>query len=88
MRTPTPNPSAHRIVIVGGGAAGLVLATGLGNSLGRKGLADITLIDKARTHIWKPKLHEIAAGSMDVGRHELNYLAQAHWHHFHYRVAR
>ncbi|WP_295961172.1 NAD(P)/FAD-dependent oxidoreductase [Rhodoferax sp.] len=86
MRTPTPNPSAHRIVIVGGGAAGLVLATGLGNSLGRKGLADITLIDKARTHIWKPKLHEIAAGSMDVGRHELNYLAQAHWHHFHYRV--
>ena len=52
MHPPTPNPSAHRIVIVGGGAAGLVLATGLGNSLGRKGLADITLFDKARTHIW------------------------------------
>lgn len=86
MRNTPPHPSAHRIVIVGGGAAGLVLATGLGNSLGRKGLAHITLIDKARTHIWKPKLHEIAAGSMDVGRHELNYLAQAHWHHFHYRV--
>jgi NADH dehydrogenase len=87
MSTPTPpNPQAHRIVIVGGGAAGLVLATGLGNSLGRKGLVDITLIDKARTHVWKPKLHEIAAGSMDVGRHELNYLAQSHWHHFHYRV--
>ena len=49
MRTPTPNPSAHRSVIVGGGAAGLVLATGLGNSLGRKGLADLTLSDKART---------------------------------------
>jgi len=79
-------PSVHRIVIVGGGAAGLELATSLGNTLGRKGLADITLIDKARTHIWKPKLHEIAAGSMDVGRHELNYLAQAHWHHFHYRL--
>jgi NADH:ubiquinone reductase (H+-translocating) len=78
--------SAHRIVIVGGGAAGLELATKLGNTLGRKGLVDVTLVDKARTHVWKPKLHEIAAGSMDVGRHELNYLAQAHWHHFHYRL--
>ena len=87
MRTPTPSSTpAHRIVIVGGGAAGLELATSLGNTLGRRGQADITLIDKARTHIWKPKLHEIAAGSMDVGRHELNYLAQAHWHHFHYRL--
>ncbi|WP_394790151.1 NAD(P)/FAD-dependent oxidoreductase [Rhodoferax sp.] len=87
MRTPTPSSTpVHRILIVGGGAAGLELATSLGNALGRRGLADITLIDKARTHIWKPKLHEIAAGSMDVGRHELNYLAQAHWHHFHYRL--
>ena len=76
----------HRIVIVGGGAAGLELATSLGDTLARKGLADVTLIEKARTHIWKPKLHEIAAGSMDVGRHELNYLAQAHWHHFKYRL--
>ncbi len=83
--TPT-TPSAHRVVIVGGGAAGLELATKLGNTLGRKGLVDVTLVDKARTHVWKPKLHEIAAGSMDVGRHELNYLAQAHWHHFHYRL--
>lgn len=76
----------HRIVIVGGGAAGLELATSLGDSLGKKGQADVTLIEKARTHVWKPKLHEIAAGSMDVGRHELNYLAQAHWHHFKYRL--
>ena len=83
----TTSPTVpHRIVIVGGGAAGLELATSLGNTLGRKGQADITLIDRARTHVWKPKLHEIAAGSMDVARHELNYLAQAHWHHFHYRL--
>jgi NADH dehydrogenase len=87
MTRPIPSsPTAHRIVIVGGGAAGLELATALGNKLGRKGLAHITLIDMARTHVWKPKLHEIAAGSMDVSRHELNYLAQAHWHHFHYRI--
>ena len=75
----------HRIVIVGGGAGGLELATRLGDKLGRRRKADITLIDKARTHLWKPLLHEIAAGSMDLGHHELDYLAQAHWHHFNYR---
>lgn len=31
-------------------------------------------------------LHAIAAGSMDPSEHELNYLAQAHWHHFRYRL--
>jgi NADH:ubiquinone reductase (H+-translocating) len=76
----------HRIVIVGGGAGGLELATRLGDKLGRSGKADITLIDRSRAHLWKPLLHEIAAGSMDLGHHELNYLAQAHWHHFHYRT--
>src|SRR5947207_10202863 len=76
----------HRIVVVGGGAGGLELATRLGDKLGRRGKADITLIDKASTHLSKPLLHEIAAGSMDLGRHELDYLAQAHWHYFHYRT--
>ena len=71
-----------RIVVVGGGAGGLELTTRLGDKLGRRGKADITLIDKARTHLWKPLLHEMAAGSMDLGHHELDYLAQAHWHHF------
>ncbi len=79
------DPSLHRIVVVGGGAGGLELVTQLGKKLGRKGKAGVTLVDKARTHIWKPLLHEIAAGSMDVGRHELDYLAQAHWHGFRYR---
>ena len=76
----------HRIVIVGGGAGGLELATRLGDKLGRRGKAEVTLIDKARAHLWKPLLHEIAAGSMDLGHHELDYLAQAHWHHFRYRT--
>ena len=76
----------HRIVVVGGGAGGLELATRLGDKLGRRGKADVTLIDKASTHLWKPLLHEIAAGSMDLGHHELDYLAQAHWHRFHYRT--
>ena len=76
----------HRVIIVGGGSGGLELATTLGNELGRKGLADITLIDKSRTHLWKPLLHEIAAGSMDPGVHELDFLIQAHRHHFRFRV--
>ncbi len=78
--------SLHHIVIVGGGAGGLELATRLGDTLGRKGKAAITLIDKTRTHVWKPLLHEIAAGSMNPDKHELEYLAQAHWHHFRFRL--
>lgn len=76
----------HRIVIVGGGAGGLELATRLGDRFGRRGKAHITLIDKSRTHLWKPLLHEIAAGSMDLDHHEIDYLAQAHWHQFRYRI--
>lgn len=74
------------IVIVGGGAGGLELATRLGDTLGRKKLANITLIDKNKRHFWKPHLHELAAGSMDLDVYGLNYLAQSHWHHFRYRI--
>ena len=73
-------------MVVGGGAAGLELVTNLGDRLGRSGRAHITLVERARTHLWKPMLHAVAAGSMDPAEHELNYLAQAHWHHFQYRL--
>ena len=76
----------HKIVIVGGGAGGLELATKLGKTWGRKNKALITLVDKNRTHIWKPKLHEIASGSMDFGDHEVDYMAHAHWNHFTFRI--
>ncbi|MFY9968498.1 MAG: NAD(P)/FAD-dependent oxidoreductase [Roseiarcus sp.] len=74
----------HRIVIVGGGAAGLELVTHLGDALGKRGLADVSLIERSRTHLWKPLLHMVAAGRMDPSEHQLNYLAQAHWRHFRY----
>ena len=77
--------SLRHIVIVGGGAAGLELATKLGESVGRRQQARITLVDRSRTHIWKPLLHSIAAGSLRRSQHELNYMAQGHWHHFYYR---
>ena len=78
----------HKIVIVGGGAGGLELATKLGDTLGKNKKAEITLIDCTKTHVWKPLLHEIAAGSMNPDKHELEYMAQAHWHHFRFRLGR
>jgi NADH dehydrogenase len=83
---PSETPDLHRIIVVGGGAGGLELVTRLGDKLGRRRLADVTLIDKSRTHLWKPLLHEIAAGTMDFAVHEIDFLAQAHWHSFHYRI--
>ena len=74
----------HRIVIVGGGAGGLELATKIGDTLGKRKQAEITLVDKSPTHVWKPLLHQIAAGTSGLMEHELEYLAQAHWHHFRY----
>jgi NADH dehydrogenase len=75
------NP-VHRIVIVGGGAGGLPLATRLGDRYGRKGPVQVTLVDRNATHVWKPLLHEVAAGRMDADAHDLDYPAIAHWHGF------
>ncbi|MEI6897772.1 MAG: NAD(P)/FAD-dependent oxidoreductase [Psychromonas sp.] len=76
-----------RIVIVGGGAGGLELATKLGHKLARKGKAHITLVDKNRTHLWKPLLHEVAAGSLDHGIDALSYRAHAKNHYFNFKLA-
>ena len=62
----------HRIVVVGGGAGGLELVTRLGGKLGRSGKAEVTLVEPARTHLWKPLLHEVAAGSLDLDDHALD----------------
>jgi NADH dehydrogenase len=83
---PDQGVTPHRIVVVGGGAGGLELVTKLGDWLGERGKAEVTLVERARTHLWKPLLHEVAAGSLDLDDHALDYLAQAHWHHFRYRI--
>lgn len=70
------------IVVVGGGAGGLELATFLGNKLGRKQRAKITLVDKNATHLWKPLLHEVATGSLEEGTDALSYRSHAHNHGF------
>ena len=70
------------IVIIGGGAGGLELASKLGNKLGKSRRANITLIDKNRTHIWKPLLHEVATGSLDTSLDGVVYSAHAARHGF------
>jgi NADH:ubiquinone reductase (H+-translocating) len=82
---PSTARTLHEIVVVGGGAAGLELVTRLGDRLGRRARASVTLVECGRTHLWKPLLHAVAAGSIDPGEYEVNYLAQAHWHGFRYR---
>ncbi|MFD1559782.1 NAD(P)/FAD-dependent oxidoreductase [Paraburkholderia silviterrae] len=73
---------AARILIVGGGAGGLQLATRLGSTLGRRGLAQIVLVDRLPTHFWKPLLHEAASGHRDPASHTIEYAAQAKRHGF------
>lgn len=78
----------HQIIVVGGGAGGLELATKLGRKLGKKAKAHITLVDAARTHIWKPLLHEVAAGSLNSYYDEMSYFSLAHHNYFDYRLGR
>jgi len=66
-----------QIVVVGGGAGGLELVAKLGRALGKVDF-DIILVDKAQTHIWKPLLHEVAAGSLDANLDEVGYRGHAH----------
>jgi NADH dehydrogenase len=77
-----------RIVIVGGGAGGLELATRLGRTLGQQGKARIILVDACLTHIWKPLLHEVAAGTINSYEDELNYFAHASQNHFEFQLGR
>ena len=75
-----------KIIVVGGGAGGLELVTKLGRQLGRKGKAEVMLVDRNRTHLWKPLLHEVAAGAMDAGIDGLSYRSHAHNHGFHFHL--
>ena len=63
------------IVVVGGGAGGLELACKLGRKLGR---SKVMLIDSRQYHIWKPSLHEVAAGTLDIHQEGLSYQMLAH----------
>lgn len=77
----------YDIVIVGGGAGGLELASCLGRALGRKtGPEKILLIDRSVFHIWKPTLHEVAAGTLNPQQEGLSYSILARSNHFSFMV--
>lgn len=65
-----------QIVVVGGGAGGLELVRKLGRRFRRKHF-DIILVEPHATHIWKPLLHEVAAGSLDANLDEVGYREHA-----------
>lgn len=67
------NQSEKSIVVVGGGAGGIELVVSISKKYG-KGQYKVTLIDKEKTHIWKPHLHEVAAGSLDSHYEQVDYL--------------
>lgn len=62
------------IIIVGGGAGGLELAVGLAKKYRKNKIYKVTLVDKEKTHIWKPHLHEIASGQLSKHTEQLDYL--------------
>ncbi|SBS35971.1 NADH dehydrogenase [Marinomonas aquimarina] len=75
-----------KIVVLGGGAGGLELVTRLGHSLGKRKHAEVTLIDRSQTHIWKPLLHEVATGSLDINTDGINYRAHSTKHHYKFKL--
>ena len=76
----------QKIVVVGGGAGGLELVSRLSRTLGRKNEAEITLVDRSRTHIWKPLLHEVAAGVIDKHSDGVDYAIHAAAHHYRFQL--
>ena len=71
-----------QIVVVGGGAGGLELVRKLGAHYGRDKF-DIILVERNHTHIWKPLLQEVAAGSLDANLEKVGY--RSHGHRWGYR---
>ena len=75
-----------RIIVVGGGAGGLELVTQLGHKFGKTKQAEVILVDRSRTHIWKPLLHEVATGSIDMNTDGISYRAHSAKHHYQFQL--
>ena len=54
----------HRVVIIGGGFAGLYATKNLGKA---QDLVDVTLIDRRNHHLFQPMLYQVATGALSPG---------------------
>ncbi|MDH3628221.1 MAG: NAD(P)/FAD-dependent oxidoreductase [Acidobacteriota bacterium] len=69
----------HRVVIIGGGFAGLNAALGL-----RRAPVEVTVLDRRNVHVFQPLLYQVATGGLSPGditspiRHVLKDQANAH----------
>jgi NADH dehydrogenase len=68
----------QKIIVVGGGAGGLELVT----KLSKNKLVDVILVDRSQTHVWKPLLHEVAAGVIDKNSDGIDYRMHAMRHKY------
>jgi NADH dehydrogenase len=84
----TAQSKPHKILVIGGGAGGLELATQLGHRYRKNDTIEVTLVDLNRSHIWKPLLHEVATGSLDASTDAVVYHAHAAKHHYHFQLGR
>lgn len=79
------------IIVVGGGAGGLELVTKINHTLSRKkwgkqALAKVILVDRSPTHVWKPLLHEVAAGVIDKNSDGIDYAIHAARHGYQFQL--
>ena len=63
MKRETSLKSSWRVIIVGGGFAGLRAAQAL-----KSDLFDVTLIDRRNYHLYQPLLNQVATGSLSPGQ--------------------
>lgn len=75
-------------VVVGGGAAGLEMVTRLASSFAGKSDHTVTLVEPSSHHLWKPRLHEIAAGTFDNELDSVAFRLHAACHGYQYVQAR
>src|SRR6187549_3803889 len=57
-------PGPHRVVVIGGGFAGLYAARELGKG---RGLVALTLVDRRNFHLFQPLLYQVATGALSPG---------------------
>ncbi|WAJ29582.1 NAD(P)/FAD-dependent oxidoreductase [Antarcticirhabdus aurantiaca] len=73
-----------RILVLGGGSGGLELVSALAPG----GRFDVTLVDQVSSHLWKPRLHEFAAGTVNSSLAEISFYVLGDFRGFRFEQGR